>query len=265
MLWGFWLLLGWWERRRGVEESLCRLRAFVGAAVVVSLCGAAVNALVFVDRALAASLLRLYWFRLTDVALPLGVALEGVGLLAAASAGVRGNSRRLLAAGYFVVVGWLLVLGLAASQVGGHVMERIAPGPPRGDNKMADAADWRAACRWVAESGKIPPSACFLVPRGLADVRLVHRPWRRGHLEGRASGTPSRLPGLVGGGGGWRASMRPASPALAVVSVAEFQECETARPTGAKYYAGYLITERTDPLLELEMVYGNRAYVIYRL
>ena len=37
----------------------------------------AIQPLVSVDRALAADLLRYYWFRLTDVALPLGVALEG--------------------------------------------------------------------------------------------------------------------------------------------------------------------------------------------
>ena len=48
---------------------------------MITLVGAVVNSLIFFDRALAADLLRYYWFRLTDVALPLGVALEGVALI----------------------------------------------------------------------------------------------------------------------------------------------------------------------------------------
>ena len=34
---------------------------------------------------------------------------------------------------------------------------------------------------------------------------------------------------------------------------------------GAKYGADYLITEVTDPMPELPVVYRNRTYVIYRL
>jgi hypothetical protein len=34
---------------------------------------------------------------------------------------------------------------------------------------------------------------------------------------------------------------------------------------GEKYDADYLITQRTDPLLDLDVVYANRAYIIYRL
>ena len=86
LLWAFWLVLGWWERPAGLprdrQECLSSLRAFVAAAVIITLAGAAINAMAFVDRGLAANLLRYYWFRLTDVALPLGVALESVAMLA---------------------------------------------------------------------------------------------------------------------------------------------------------------------------------------
>ncbi len=34
---------------------------------------------------------------------------------------------------------------------------------------------------------------------------------------------------------------------------------------GVKYHAGYAITERTDPLLKLAVVYENPTYIIYRL
>jgi hypothetical protein len=40
---------------------------------------------------------------------------------------------------------------------------------------------------------------------------------------------------------------------------------KTLKQLGTKYQADYLITERTDPLLNLEILYQNRAYVIYRL
>ena len=64
------------------QECLSGLRAFVTGAVVITLIGVAIQPLIYVDRALAADLLRYYWFRLTDVALPLGVALEGTALMA---------------------------------------------------------------------------------------------------------------------------------------------------------------------------------------
>ena len=43
------------------------------------------------------------------------------------------------------------------------------------------------------------------------------------------------------------------------------RRAETVKQLGQKYHADYLITERTDPLLDLAVVYENRAYVIYRL
>ncbi len=85
LLWMFWLLLGRWSRRARLPDdvrlSLFRLRAFVAGAVAITLAGAVVNALMFVDRALVADFLRYYCYRLTDVVIPLGVALEGVLLI----------------------------------------------------------------------------------------------------------------------------------------------------------------------------------------
>ena len=85
LLWAFWLLLGRWSRRSPLpddrQQPVFHLRAFVAGAVTITLVGAVVNSLVFFDRALAANLLRYYWFRLSDVAVPLGVALEGVALI----------------------------------------------------------------------------------------------------------------------------------------------------------------------------------------
>jgi hypothetical protein len=54
------------------------LRGFIVGALAIALAGAALSALVSDHPALAARLLRFYWFRLSDVAVPLGVALFGV-------------------------------------------------------------------------------------------------------------------------------------------------------------------------------------------
>jgi len=92
LLWAFWLLL---PRIWPCDATVRRLRAFVTGSVVIALIGVVIHALLFVDRTLAATA-PLYWFRATDVALPLGVALE-VGALI-----VRTRTERPVAGG----VGW---------------------------------------------------------------------------------------------------------------------------------------------------------------
>ena len=79
---------GRWERNTAtgsdpqrVFARIPRLRAFITGAVVITVLGAAIETARLRRSALAAGLLRYYWFRLTDVALPLGVALEGVALV----------------------------------------------------------------------------------------------------------------------------------------------------------------------------------------
>ena len=94
LLWLFWLLLPrFWP---GTEASR-RLRAFVTGAMTIAWIGALIQPLIYLDRALAADLLRFYWFRLSDVALPLGVALELAALAAWALAERPVAGRRWLA------------------------------------------------------------------------------------------------------------------------------------------------------------------------
>ncbi len=59
------------------KSSIRRLNCFITAAIIIALAGAALNFLAFFDRELAAGLLRYYWFRLSDVAVPLGVSMLG--------------------------------------------------------------------------------------------------------------------------------------------------------------------------------------------
>jgi hypothetical protein len=262
LLWMFWLLLGQWDQRVRLPDdqrrTLYRLRAFVGGAIAITLVGVAVNALVFFDPALAADLLRYYWFRLTDVALPLGVALEVVALIVAKlpELGGKQSGRGLIARG-----GLALAILVAAIHVGYHASERLYPDAPR-SHRIADFDDWHAACEWVVDSGKIPAKARFLVPRDaqtfqwytgrnvVVDWKDVPQDaktlleWHRRIRDIYATGLPN--------GPQW---YEP----LAKVGAARLKQL------GAKYDADYVITERTDPLLKLPLVYQNETYVIYRL
>ena len=190
LLFGFWLLLSRFSHGASIDGSalpdgrvwprqspaVSRLRAFVLGAVAITLAGVAIQPLVWFDRPLAAELLRYYWFRLTNVALPLGVALEGIAILVgrrAAGAGANGessnrrgpkaNSRELTAPG-IARCGLLLAVLASAAYLGVRAWDRIFPGPPR-SHRLDDFDAWHQACQWVAHSGKVPADARFLVPR----------------------------------------------------------------------------------------------------
>jgi hypothetical protein len=286
LLWAFWLWLGRWSRRSPLPDeqqpSVGRLRSFVAGAVAIAVLGALVNLLMLIDHALAADLLRFYWFRLADVAIPLGVSLQGVAiiinLLSVRNSNAGENSRGPtargephdrhrgpLAPGYCNAATarfWLtLAILLAALHVASYIPDRLSPTTPR-SYKGPCFADWRAACQWVAVSGKIPSQARFFVPRLAQTFK-----WYAGRSDvGNWKDVPQDAKSLLE----WRRRMQtiymtdlPEGPRwydpLAVVGAKRLQEL------AAKYDADFIITERTDPLLDLEVVYQNSSYVIYRL
>ncbi len=277
LLFLLWLLLGQWEERAPLpaeqQGPTSRLRAFVAGAVAIALAGAAINLLTCIGyRGLAADLLRYYWFRLSDVAVPLGVALEGVALaIATASknapplqwgATSPRRSRLRLVLSYR----WLAFLLLVAVyHMADRTLDRISPPLPR-SHKIGDREDyaaWRAACAWVVDSGKIPPDARFITPRMAQTFK-----WYTGHSEVATwKDLPqdakdlvdwwARLQDLYGTGclppkGRWYATLADLAP-------------ERLRQLGVKYGAGYLIAEQNGRPLPLPLLYANRHYAIYRL
>ncbi len=280
LLWLFWLLLGRWE---SPPMGLATLRAFVAGAVLIAFVGAALNAIMFFDRAMAADLLRYYWYRLADVALPLGVALEG----AAWAIAISSNSRGLTAPGEQsnpsridrgftqnklplrsdltrnVRSTTFLVLAILASaaNLGVHIAERISPSAPR-SHRIVNFAAWRAACDWVANSGEIPHNARFLVPRLAQTFK-----WYTGRSDTATwKDVPQDARSLVA----WwdriqaiYATGLPAGPRwFEPLSAAGEQRL---LELGRRYAADYLIAERNEKPLSLEKVYENDAYEIYRL
>ncbi len=287
-LWAFWLMLGLWSRRcrlpQGWQTCVCYLRALVTGAVVIAWVGVAINAIMLFDQALAADLLRYYWFRLNDVALPMGVALEGVAVLTAmiqtrnhatserlagelarrAEANVDTRRASSPAKHCRIFANWLflaIAVLVAAVHVGGHVMDRLHPSAPR-SHRIANFADWRAACAWVAASGEIPPDARFLTPRLAQTFK-----WYTNRSDVATwKDVPQDAQTLVDWWGriqaiyatGWPEGPRWYEPLSAAGP-------EHAAVLGARYGADYLIVERGDPPLGLKKVYENDTYVIYRL
>ena len=245
-----WLILDWITPGDAARR---RLRMFTAGALTIAGAGMAISLLEQVSPSLAAGLLRFYWFRLADVALPLAVAV-------AAAAYVVHLLRVQPRAGRWALAVAILIAGL---HVGGYALSRPFRTEPRADrHRVPDYAAWRYACAWVARSGNVPPDARFLTPRmsqtfkwyaGRSEVvtwkdipqdaRSIVRWWDElNDVYATGSPVPSER---------WHAS-------LAEVGA------ERLEWLGTKYGAGYVLTV-SRPRLDLEVVYCNRSYVIYRL
>ena len=238
-----------------------RLRAFVVGALIIAGAGLAISLLEYVSRPLAASLLRFYWFRLSDVCVPLAVALVGTRFVVHV---VKTEPR----SGKWALAAAILIAGL---HVGAGAVRSMGPAVPRADRlrdypdrdrRIYDYLAWRAACRWVAESGQVPTDARFLTPRMSQtfkwyarrsevvtwkdipqDARSIVEWWRALHTV-YAARSPQ-------GAYRWHNS-------LAEVGT------ERIQVLGRTYDADYVLTVRW-PRLGLDVVYENYSYVIYRL
>jgi len=163
----------WWllARMAAPNEARHRLAAFTLIALGMSLVGAAISLTAPWTGSVAYELLRFYWFRLADVAVPLAVAIFAAAVLADDAV----CSRLLpLAPGLVRTAATLLLLADLA------VESRHWPLPgctvtPRADSKV-DAAAWADICEWVRDNTS--PDACFLTPRGAATLG-----WRTGRRE----------------------------------------------------------------------------------
>lgn len=137
----------------------------VGAAVAIAIMGVMLDKSLLYDRSLAASVLRYYWFRLSDVMVPLGAAFAASTWLRCLS-----NSNPRLHR-------WalLLVLLLVSANVSHIVYEHLVDPRPGAvsqsfpenelspQEKILRFQEWRLACDWVKHNTR--PDALFLTPR----------------------------------------------------------------------------------------------------
>jgi len=274
-----------------------RLRAFVNGSLVILVAGLGLALLESVSPAWAAGWLRFYWFRLADVMLPLGVAF-GLALalrtqvwrtwllavelktveLAARSAPTTENLQvsELLYAHLEphtlkVFTGWIICVLMflwCTVHLGGRFLQLTVRRPPpayRQSSRTQDFQAWRAACRWVATSGKVPRDACFLTPRMNQTFKWYAR---RAEVVNRKD-VPQDAASLVEWWDRLRtihATDQPA-PFDAWYKCLEELGTERLRELGRRYGAAYVISRRRrqgrPP--DLPVVYRNQSYAIYRL
>ena len=150
-----------------------------------------------------------------------------------------------------VVAGLLLAPQLRA---------RLEPTFPRADKreKVANYADWRAACEWIATH--TPAEATFLTPRTCQTFK-----WYSGRSEVATwKDLPQDAESIVA----WRQRVEdlygtgdadePWYDSLAEIDV------DRLRRVGAEYGAGYVLTD-VDPPLDLPCLYRNETYAVYEL
>lgn len=166
-------IIAWWllDRLAPASRARARLARFTLAALGISLAGLGIAACESWVPATIYGLLRFYWFRLADVAVPLALACS-----AAAALADDATCRRLFSSSPTVIRGLasLLVLAdLAVESTHWPLPGRMVTA--RGDSKV-EAAAWTDICGWVKEH--VPPGTCALTPRGAASFT-----WRTGLPE----------------------------------------------------------------------------------
>ncbi len=233
------------------DPSRRRLRGFTLGVLAIATMGAMIGLWV-TDQALAAGLLRFYWFRLSDVVVPLTVSLLiGYGIVQLLA------SRPRLAKGTLVVA-----VVLAGIHVGGYAWTRALPTTPKADYGRVVYWPWRDACAWIADSGQIPSDARFITPL------MVHTfKWYAGRSEvANWKDIPQDSQSILE----WWARVHDIDighlgevDSYMPDSVAELG-VDRLRQLGKKYEADYVLTRRTPPL-PLEVVYENEVYCVYRL
>jgi uncharacterized protein DUF6798 len=163
VLWGLWLLL---VTVSPADPRERRFRWFVSASMLLTLIGYGLVWLGNWQPELSAALLRFYWFRASDVFVPLGVSLVGLSLVDQLGK-TRPVARRLWLAGLVAIGTYDLV-----TQVSHLPLSLICSDAPvvvpRAD-KSIPYDDWLKACAWIKEH--TDPSDRFFTPRMAGTLR----------------------------------------------------------------------------------------------
>lgn len=240
-----------------------RIRRFVLASLLIALCGWVLSWTIPLCPEFAAALLRYYWFRLADVAVPLGAALWlGLG------AGDKLAIPRGLRSGVTPVMALLCVLHLAS-----YLPARLGPTLPRSEwigsgwvalpsDSLAqeDFRQWRQVCQWVA--GHTPPDARFFTPITKSTFK-----WYTGRSE---VVTWKEIPQDAASIVTWWKKMKdiyviedPLRGPRWVRSISDLPE-DRVLALAEKYAVDYILTYRDPPLaLEVAFTEPDNTYVVY--
>jgi hypothetical protein len=223
---------------------------FAWGAAIVSIVGLIIELALRNEPMLAARLLRYYWFRLTDFAAPMAVAL-------AATAFIKDGMIQRKSWGAGSLVAALVLCGWQLSTV---ARQRVANPVPPADARMADFDGWVDVCQWIAENTR--RDALFLTPR------LNHSfKWRTARPEVvNRKDIPQDTYGIVE----WNGRIKDiyyyegaAGPVGPIDSIGQLGT-ERVRELAKKYGVGFVLADRSQ-LLSLPRAYWNEEYVVYQI
>ncbi len=257
MLWGLWLVLA---TVAPADATQRRLRWFAAGGMLFTLVGYALVVLGNWLPDTATALLRFYWFRTSDVVIPLSVPLIGLPWLLQIGA-TRPKVARCWFLGLTLVAAWDLAMQLP------HLPYNVVNAswttlPPRSDKSLA-YDDWRAVCDWVRQNTQ--PDDLILAPRNEATIRWYANrgtvvSWKDVPQDAqRIVEWWNRLKDIY-------AADHNDPPAKWIDSLSPLGEARL-NDLGAKYRAAYAIVELLPdvPPLAASPLFKNASYAVYRL
>jgi len=243
-----------------------RLRRFVIAAMALAVVGFLLAWLAAVAPLTAASLLRFYWSRLSDIVVPLGTVLVGLQFLldAASRPAIARRATRWMFAGVFAICAYDL---WNQARRFPWLPESSGRPIPRGErfvgfgDKSAAYDDWRDICSWIADHA--PLDAIVITP-----VRSSTFKWFTGRGEVATwKDMPQDAVSMIGWmdrlneiyGTGISDPERRWHLSLAEVGY------DRLRELAAKHHAGYALVELVEgvPKLPEQPIYQNTSYALY--
>jgi hypothetical protein len=251
-----WIRL-WRSQAAKMTRDHQRLHRFAAAAVAIGVCGILIGLASFLDAKRAASLLRFYWFRLSDVMV--GVAATFIVVRWWLEQSTIDTKR----AGRYAVA-TLLVL---ASYFGLRSVVRHRDGRPLEDTRSlvvrptsigrahAEYADWRAMCDWVRNF--TPADGLFLTP--------TPRQTFKWYAERAELVTRKDIPQDAASIAEWRGRMGIVG-SLGLYREAMLPSEERLRSVTDHYQVDYVIVEKRygRPAWRLPVVYRNSHFEVYR-
>ena len=256
-----WSVLWFFVRNEPRQE---RVQAFVVGAVVIALVGAIVDAVTISFPETGAALLRYYWFRLSDVMLPLGVVFGGLVLMLK------------LESKWPVAVAWshISVVLVTVIGLGAIINQRIQDPLSKADRQAISsvtfeeqqirqlAEHWRRACQWVEENTDTDER--FLTPHAQQTFK-----WYAGRSEVVTwKDVPQDARAVVEWWSRYRDVYPPSVQRFGLAAHSD----ELLRQLATRYGAKYIIVDRTRyhrvlgfPRLYPNQIEENSSYEVYRL
>jgi len=150
----------------GVWQPWFILNYFTLGALLLASAGVVLDYALYEQPALAARLLRLYWFRAADIAVPMSVALAIPGLVVLVPVSAKKVHLALLGATIAIPCGFYSMVSVEhqtdlrpRAEIQSRALDRVGY-----ESSVAEHQAWVNICRWISE--ETDPDARFLTPRG---------------------------------------------------------------------------------------------------